>query len=149
MNLRVTAGNAGEDGAPFNGWFVGDLPAWLRSRGLESDDVPADAGLRTSTALEVKWGVHPAGVPRPGGWVASSGITTLSILISGEFEVRFRSFEGDPEKVVTLRRVGDYVLSGAAYEHTWRAIADSVVLSVRWAGGETVESGDWIVAGEG
>jgi hypothetical protein len=111
---------------------VGDLPAWLRARGLENAGLEEAAGLRTSSHLEVKWGIHPAGLPRPDGWVASSGITTLSILISGEFEIRFRSAEGEPEKVVTLKRVGDYALSGAEYEHTWQAIADSVVLSVRW-----------------
>jgi hypothetical protein len=135
MQLSVTAGNAADDGAPFNGWFVGDLPAWLRERGLGSDEAVAAAGMRASNLVEVKWGVHPAGVPRPGGWVASSGITTLSVLISGEFEIRFRSAQGEPERVVTLRRVGDYVLSGAEYEHTWRAIEDSVVLSVRWEEG--------------
>lgn len=132
MHLNVTAGNAADDGAPFNGWFVGDLPVWLRSRAQAGDDAIATAGLRVSSVLEVKWGIHPADMPRPGGWVASSGVTTLSVLISGEFEVRFRSKEGDPERMVRLSRVGDYVLSGADYEHTWRAVADSVILSVRW-----------------
>jgi hypothetical protein len=132
MHPKVTAGNAADDGATFNGWFVGDLPAWLSSRGSSSDDLLAAAGLRVSSVLEVKWGIHPAGVPRPGGWVASSGITTLSVLISGEFEIRFRSSEGEPERMVRLSRQGDYVLSGAEYEHTWRAIEDAVILSVRW-----------------
>ena len=145
MHPRVTAGNAADDGAPFNGWFVGDLPAWLRSRGEASDDALAAVGLRASSVLEVKWGIHEAGLPRPGGWVASSGITTLSVLISGEFEVRFRSREGEPERVVRLSRQGDYVLSGADYEHTWRAVADSVILSVRWR--ESV-GGEWGVVGD-
>ena len=90
MQLSVTAGNAADDGASFNGWFVGDLPGWLRARGLENAGLEEAAGLRTSDHLEVKWGIHPAGLPRPDGWVASSGITTLSVLISGEFEIRFR-----------------------------------------------------------
>jgi hypothetical protein len=132
MLLNVTSGNAAEDGAPFGGWFVGDLPAWLRSRAQTNDDALATASLRVSSVLEVKWGIHPSGMPRPGGWVASSGVTTLSVLVSGEFEVRFRSREGDPERVVRLSKAGDYVLSGADYEHTWRAVEDSVILSVRW-----------------
>jgi len=132
MEPMVTAGNAGDDGAPFNGWFVGDLTAWLRNRGEVSDDRIASLGLRTSGVVEVKWGFHPAGMQRAGGWVASSGITTLSVLVSGSFEVRFRSASGETERVVPLRRLGDYVLSGADYEHTWQAIEDSVILSVRW-----------------
>jgi hypothetical protein len=132
MSLSVTSGNAADDGAPFNGWFVGDLPSWLRGRSLASDGVLTTIGPRVSAKVEVKWGIHPAGLPRPGGWVASSGITTLSVLISGQFEVRFRSAESEPERIVSLRRVGDYVVSNEDYEHTWRAIEDSVVLSVRW-----------------
>ena len=133
MPLSVTSGNAAEDGASFNGWFVGDLSAWLRGRAPLSDDVLATMRPRVSSTVEVKWGIHPAGLPRPGGWVASSGISTLSVLIAGQFEVRFRSAEGEPETVVALRRVGDYVMSNEDYEHTWRAIEDSVILSVRWA----------------
>lgn len=132
MDPMVTAGNAAEDGAPFNGWFVGDLPAWLHGRGAASDEAIAALGVRASSVVEVKWGFHPAGMPRPGGWVASSAITTLSVLISGSFEVSFRAREGDAIRIVPLRRVGDYVISAADYEHTWRAIEDSVILSVRW-----------------
>lgn len=98
----------------------------------------AAAGLRTSAALEVKWGIHPAGMPRPGSWASASDNITLSVLISGHFEVVFRSVGSDEETTVTLRAPGDYVLSGTDSEHRWRAIEDSVVLSVRWKkpGGE-------------
>ncbi|HEV7993770.1 MAG TPA: hypothetical protein VGP25_18225 [Gemmatimonadaceae bacterium] len=131
MEPTVTFGNAAEDGAAFNGWFIGDLLTWARARGA-SDEVLAAAGRRVSRLVEVKWGIHPARMPRPGGWVASSGETTLSVLISGEFEVRFRPIGGGAETIVSLRALGDYVLSGVDSEHTWRAIADSVILSVRW-----------------
>ena len=138
MSLSVTGGNAADDGLPFNGWFVGDLPTWLRERAQPSDDALAAVAPRASSIVEVKWGIHAAGLHRPGGWVASSGITTLSVLISGRFEVRFRSAEGEPERIVALHDVGDYVISNRDYEHTWRAIEDSVILSVRWG-----EDGEW------
>jgi hypothetical protein len=127
----ITFGNAAEDGAAFKGWFVGDLVTWARALG-ESDEMIAAVAPRVSKTVEVKWGLHPANVPRPGGWVASSGEMTLSVLISGEFEVRFRAIGGGSERVVSLREVGDYVLSGVDSEHTWRAITDAVILSVRW-----------------
>jgi hypothetical protein len=133
MQPTVTTGNAAVDGAAFNGWFIGDLPGWLRTRAAPSEElVTAAAGLRATSALEVKWGIHPAGIPRPAGWAPASDDLTLSVLISGHFEVVFRAVDGGAERRVFLRTVGDYVLSGTDSEHTWRAIEDSVVLSVRW-----------------
>lgn len=125
----ITTGNAAADGAPFNGWFLGDLTRWAGEGGLTVADT---AGLRDTTTLEVKWGIHPAGVPRPAGWAAAAPTITLSILVSGEFRVVFRSVRTGEEREVILRAPGDYVISDSDTEHTWCAIQDSVVVSVRW-----------------
>ena len=125
----ITTGNAVTDGTPFNGWFLGDLTRWSARR-----DVPgAHAfGLRDTNVLEVKWGTHPAGVPRPAGWAPASPTVTLSVLVSGEFRIVFRSVSTGEEREVVLRSAGDYVVSDSDTEHTWCAIQDSVVVSVRW-----------------
>lgn len=133
----ITFGNAGTDGIPFNGWFIGDLSRWIESRGERHAD---SLGLRDTTALEVKWGIHPAGVPRPAGWAASSAHVTVSVLISGEFRIVFRAVGALDEREVVLRSPGDYVVSNAETEHTWCAIQDSVVLSVRWPDCEAVRA---------
>jgi hypothetical protein len=125
----ITTGNAAADGIPFNGWVIGDLTRWAEERGVRHAH---PLGLRDTTALEVKWGIHPAGVPRPAGWAAASPHVTVSILVSGEFRIVFRAVGALDEREVILRSPGDYVISDSDTEHTWCAIQDSVVLSVRW-----------------
>jgi hypothetical protein len=125
----ITTGNAAADGIPFNGWLIGDLTRWAEERGVRPTH---PLGLRDATALEVKWGIHPAGVPRPAGWAAAAPTITVSILVSGEFRIVFRSVSTLDEREVILRSPGDYVISDSDTEHTWSAIRDSVVVSVRW-----------------
>ncbi len=36
------------------------------------------------------------------------------------------------EGVVTLARQGDYAVWGPGIDHSWEALADSVVITVRW-----------------
>jgi hypothetical protein len=133
----ITTGNAAADGIPFNGWFIGDLTRWSAGRELVAQQPP---GLRDTTTLEVKWGIHPAGVPRLAGWAAASPTVTVSILLSGEFRIVFRSISTHDEREVVLRAPGDYVVSDSDTEHTWCAIEDSVVLSVRWPEREAVRN---------
>jgi quercetin dioxygenase-like cupin family protein len=113
LGRTVIVGNAVDDGAGNNrGWFVGHFIT-------PSDD------LRHTEAVEVKWGVHPAGDARP---TVAPGLetTTVSILVSGAFRVSF------PGREVRLARPGDYLLFPPDVPHTWVAEADSVVITVRW-----------------
>ena len=46
-------GNAAQDGDQYRGWLLGHFID------------PAAHGIRHTTDLEVKWGIHPAGQTRP------------------------------------------------------------------------------------
>jgi hypothetical protein len=118
----VIVGNASDDGAgETRGWFIGHF-------------VPSSLALRRSDAVEVKWGVHPAGESRP-AMAMGTVATTLSVLVSGAFRVIF------PEREVRLSRPGDYVLFPPGMLHGWTADADSIVLTIRWPSrpGDSVE----------
>lgn len=127
----IHKGNALVEGREFRGWFVGDLPAW---HGPDPEHNPGSGfDLRTSQNVEMKWGVHPAGQRRPGGWAPVSGKTCLSILIQGKFRLFFRSPGGEtPGLEHLLEQQGDYVLWQEQVEHDWQAEQDSIVLTVRW-----------------
>lgn len=109
-------GNAVKDQVRHSGWFVGQF-------------VPPDLGLRHQTDVEVKWGVHPDGEKRPQAW-ANGHATTVSVLVRGSLRVTFHS-EESPE-VVTLAKEGDYVIFAPDTVHSWEAIGDTVVLSIRF-----------------
>jgi quercetin dioxygenase-like cupin family protein len=112
MSPRWTAGNAAEDSKNHRGWFVGQF-------------INPDLGVRHSEDTEVKWGIHPSGEKRP-EWTADDQRTTLTILIEGHFRV------DTTDGTSTMERPGDYVMWGPGVDHTWEALADSVVLTVRW-----------------
>ncbi|HEY9620543.1 MAG TPA: signal peptidase I [Crinalium sp.] len=107
----VIFGNAHCEGLPRRGWFIGHF--------METDD------LRTTEALEVKWGVHKAG-DRRSQWSTDQQTITLSILIKGRFRLQF------PDREHVLANEGDYVLWDAGVAHTWVAENDSTVLTVRY-----------------
>lgn len=112
---RISIGNAEHfQTTPTRGWFLGPF-------------IDPTHGPRHSP-VEVKWSTHPPGDGRadisPGGDAA-----TVTILISGKFELTFP--DEDPSHV-TLTRPGDYAVYGPGVAHTWRAIDESVVLTVRW-----------------
>jgi AraC-like ligand binding domain len=122
---RLTIGNAGADGTgDTRGWFVGHF-------------VEPSASLRCTDAVEVKWGVHPAGESRS-RMAMGTKATTLSILVSGTFRVSFSNRE------VCLARPGDYVLFPPGVLHGWAAEADSIVITIRWPSepGDAVEASD-------
>ena len=109
-------GHAPVDQARGNGWFVGQF-------------VPAELGLRHQTDVEVKWGIHPDGEKRSHPW-AHGHATTVSVLIHGALRV---TFQGDgKEHVVTMQAEGDYIIFGPDTVHSWEAIGDTIVLSVRF-----------------
>ncbi len=105
-------GNAAVDGDEHRGWLLGHF--------LDRSD-----GVRAAEAVEVKWGVHPAGEERATAAVNATA-TTLSILVRGRFRITF------PDGECLLAREGDYALWPPGTPHHWRAEEDSVVLTVRW-----------------
>jgi hypothetical protein len=105
-------GNAAEDGKDYRGWVLGAFIG------------PAE-GVRSSKDVEVKWGIHPIGDKRA-AWSADDQRTILVLLIEGTFRVDLT------EGSVTMARQGDYLLWGPGIDHSWEALAPSVVLTVRW-----------------
>ena len=114
-------GNAKSDQVRDSGWFVGQF-------------VPRELGLRHQDAVEIKWGVHPDGEKRPQAW-ASGHATTISVLIRGCLRVTFHV--GEAPQVVTLAAEGDYVVFAPDTVHSWEALGDTVVMSVRFPSVET------------
>lgn len=105
-------GNAAIDGAGDRGWILGHF-------------FPDRNDVRSSDAVEVKWGVHPAGESRE-TWVTGEKRTTMVVLIKGRFQVDLSEASHE------LNTEGDYVVWSIGIDHCWRAIEDSVVLTVRW-----------------
>lgn len=109
---RVIVGNADDDGQAHRGWLVGHFAG--------------SSGVPTYTeAVEVKWGVHPAGERRVVSAVNATA-TSLSLLVRGRFRLGF------PERAVVLEREGDYALWPPGVAHDWHAEEESVVVTIRW-----------------
>ncbi len=109
-------GNANADQVCGSGWFVGQF-------------VPAELGFRHQTDVELKWGVHPDGDKRTRPWANENG-TTIAILIEGCLRVTFH-LDGTHQEVA-LQTKGDYVVFGPEVVHSWEAVGDTIVLSVRF-----------------
>jgi hypothetical protein len=112
MSTQVVFGNAGAEGASRGGWFAGHF-------------ITPENDARSTSILEVKWGVHQAGDCRT-EWAVNVEATTLSILIKGRFRLQF------PEQEILLSREGDYALWMAGVPHYWSAEDDSTIVTVRW-----------------
>ena len=117
MGATVTAtnwhaGNAGEDTGETRGWLLGHFI-----------EPPED--VRSTEDVEVKWGVHAAGEKRA-DWTADDQRTTLLLLVQGHFRVDLT------EGSVSMTEQGDYAVWGPGIDHSWEALADSVVITVRW-----------------
>jgi hypothetical protein len=108
-----TYGNAANDTQDNRGWLVGHF--------IDA----ATGGVRSDGRVEVKWGIHPAGDKRP-EWTADDQRTTLLISVSGEFRIDLS--EGSQ----VLARQGDYAMWGPGIDHSWEAITDAIVITVRW-----------------
>lgn len=112
LDRSYEVGNAGRESQPFRGWLAGGF-------------VPDHFGLRATNQLEVKWGQHLAGEGQA-EWTLNRTATTISILLRGRDMVSF------PDGDVLLEHEGDYVAWGPGVPHRWHALADSVVLTIRW-----------------
>lgn len=106
----VYFGNAKDDGQQTRGWIVGNF-------------IPE--GLCHSGSVEVKYGAHAKGEARH-EWVTGEERTTLFILQSGRFAMKFRDHD------VVLGRPGDYVMWGSGVDHRWEVLEDCVGITVRW-----------------
>ncbi len=113
-NDLVSAGNALKDGN--QGWFVGQF-------------APASFGLIRQHAVELKWVQHAKGDRRRafGKWPKA---TTISILINGCFAVRLSLPDGMHE--IILKAPGDYVAFAPGVEHSWEALDECLVITVRF-----------------
>jgi hypothetical protein len=109
-------GNAALDQVRGSGWFVGQF-------------VPDALGLRHQTAVEIKWGLHPDGEKRPQPW-ANGNATTISVLIRGSLLVSF--YIDETPRLVKLIKEGDYVVYGPDVVHSWEAVGETLVLSIRF-----------------
>ncbi len=85
----------------------------------------ADDEIRQTGALEVKWGIHPKG-DRRSAPTEGEVRTTLIILVSGRFKIDLSVGSS------VLENQGDYAMWGKGIDHSWEAIEDSVVVTVRW-----------------
>ena len=112
MSENWHSGNAAEDGRETRGWILGHF-------------IDPSQGVRSSKDVEVKWGIHPAGEKRH-EWTADDQRTTLVLLVEGNFRVDLT------EASIILEKQGDYVTWGPGIDHSWEAISDSIVVTVRW-----------------
>ncbi|HEY9734834.1 MAG TPA: hypothetical protein V6D06_01085 [Trichocoleus sp.] len=112
MQPEVIFGNAQLDGCDRRGWFMGHF-------------IDPSQGARSTSDLELKWGVHSAGEKRT-EWGVNPHSTTISILLEGRFRLQFSSQE------VILAQPGDYALWLPGVGHTWCAEEDSKILTVRY-----------------
>lgn len=106
------SGNAEEDGRDHRGWILGHF-------------IDPSEGVRSSKDVEIKWGIHPKGEKRV-EWTADDQRTTLVFHVSGQFRIDLT------EGTFTLQRKGDYLVWGPGIDHTWEALTDAVVVTVRW-----------------
>jgi hypothetical protein len=125
VNGSFYFGNAAVDQVRDTGWFVGQF-------------VPPELGPRHQTDVELKWVIHPDGDRRMHGAEANRNATTISVLISGTLRTTFE-IDGTM-RVVTLQKQGDYVIFGPEIVHSWEALGDTLVLSVRFPSIEVARS---------
>jgi hypothetical protein len=77
----------------------------------------------------VKWAHHERGSLANKPWSVCETSTTLGILISGRFEIKFKNAS---EESVVLAAPGQYVIFGPAIPHKSEALEDSLFLTIRW-----------------
>lgn len=105
-------GNVNDVSKDTRGWMMGHF-------------MPGEANPLRNRDVEVKWYTHPRGDVRS-EWAPGNPVRTLNILIRGHFILLF------PEQEVALEKEGDFVLFGPGMPHSYRAVEESVVLTVRW-----------------
>lgn len=116
---KISTGNAGDPRfAQYRGWFIGGFQE-------------SNSGLRHSEDIEIKWCRHAKGDSRTRVSTLEMA-TSVAILISGTF---LFTFPNENHTEITLSTQGDYVIYAPGVAHTWRALEESVVMTIRWPGG--------------
>ena len=106
------SGNAADDGKDARGWILGHF-------------IEPTGDVRSSNDVEVKWGIHPAGDQRP-EWTSDDQRTTMVLLVDGVFRIDLT------EASVIMERQGDYAVWGAGIDHSWQALTNSIIVTIRW-----------------
>ena len=106
------AGNVSEASKDTRGWFVGHF-------------MPGEENPLRTEELEVKWYTHAKGETRA-QWAPGNPVKTINILIRGHFVLLF------PNQEIALEKEGDFVFFGPDVPHSYRAVEESLVLTVRW-----------------
>lgn len=108
----VSFGNAAADGIATRSWFVGPF-------------LPKATG-RMFDGVEMKWSTHARGDKRAGP--SASGAFSMAILVAGTHRIEL------PHTNTTLlmRQPGDFAIWAPGIMHSWTAIEESTVLTVRW-----------------
>lgn len=106
---HIESGNAAIDHTG-TGWFVGHFVD--------------PSSLRSTHDVEVKWAFHPKGDVRA-SWAHATPCPCINLLVKGRTVTSF------PDAEAELSRPGDYVI-WQDVPHSFRAVEDSVVLTIRW-----------------
>lgn len=108
------------------GWFVGQF-------------VAESGSFRRRHDIELKWGIHKRGEKRTARVIYKRS-TTIAISINGTCRIDLGN--GNENTSEFLAKPGDYVIIPPLIEHTWEAVSDCVVLTVRTPSvpGDLIES---------
>jgi hypothetical protein len=87
---------------------------------------PEDSPLRTNSVY-VKWVRLKKGQEKAAPSFEPTA-NTLGVLISGKIAQNFPT----EDKTIILQKQGDYIYFGPNVPHTWSAIEDCLILTVRW-----------------
>lgn len=104
-------GNALADGKRHSGWLVGHFMV--------------NGTLQHTNDVEVKFTMNPKGKSNE-AVTANRVSRSMAILVAG----KHRMFFGNTS--VVLENVGDYALWGAGISHSWTALEDSTIVTIRW-----------------
>ncbi len=92
---------------------------WVMGHFMESN-----SPFKTSD-FEVKWGLHHKDDSKDSSGTNTKS-KTLSVLIRGKISLKFSNEE------IILDKEGDYVYWGGGISHTWLALEESLILTIRW-----------------
>jgi hypothetical protein len=105
-------GNAVRDGGGRRGWFIGPF-------------LDQTAGVRATSEVEIKWAEPHAHDRRP-QVVVNERRTTVVILINGRCRIELSTGS------LVLSTPGDYAMRGPGIDHSWEALKDSTLITMRW-----------------
>ena len=129
------SGNTDDPEGPtnhFRGWLVGELDRWANGD-AEKECIASKATLLTTQLVGVKFQTEPRGKAGPAYSDVGDGKITLALLIAGELRIKLVSRQSGREHTEFLRNTGDYLVwPSSTYSHSWEALEDSTVVTVRW-----------------